>query len=511
MQTLQIPSIHSSPQRFSGDRFLLELPFTPQRFYRHGWQSWTFSGWIDPQLPALPVRAVQFRVKDEDPPYALSDRHTSAWLAAVQIAPEDIVLVGGLDFGARLQLEPNGLLAFYETGEGEWLLSRGTEPEVFHQYTQALCQKYSCSLTRKTRRVWCSWYSLYRFIKEEILHQILSDLGDLPFDVVQIDDGWQISTGDWQPNYKFPAGMADLAARIQASGRQAGLWLSPFIVTADSTIFKQHPDWLLHDEQGMPVFAGRNWSGMTYALDVTHPAVLDWLEQTIRRVTEWGYAYLKLDFLYAAALPGRRTQEMPREAAYRQALQVIRQAAPQAYLLACGAPLLPSLGLCDGIRIGPDVTPYWLNKPFSAWLNNPNHPSTQNALRTCLHRLWLKPLIDIDPDVVYFRSRYNALTVEQRRLMKDLALICGFRSTSDLPHWLTSLEREELQEFLEQEVTIETLSNYRYRINGREVDFGPVIPFPPISNLPVWLATNLGFLQTGIYEVLPAVWEFYRW
>ncbi len=509
MQTIALSSLSTSPQCFSGERFTLDLPSPPQRFYRHGWQSWTFSGWIDPQMPALTVRAVQFRIKDEDPPYALSNRHTSAWLAALQFAPEDIVLVGGLDFGARLQLQPNRLEAFYESGEGEWLIARGTEQEVFNHYTQALCQKYPCSLSRKALRVWCSWYSLYRFIKEEILHRILCDLGDLPFDVIQIDDGWQISSGDWQPNYKFPAGMADLAARIQASGRQAGLWLSPFIVTADSTVFKHHPDWLLHDEEGKPVFAGRNWSGMTYALDVTHPAVLEWTEQTIRRVTEWGYSYLKLDFLYAAALPGRRYQEMPREAAYRHAMEVIRHAAPQAYLLACGAPIIPSLGLCDGIRIGPDVTPYWLNRPLSAWLNNPNHPSTQNALRTCLHRLWLKPLIDIDPDVVYFRSKYNALTAEQRRLMRDLALICNFRSTSDPPHWLSAQEREELQTFLEQEVIIEALGNYRYRINGRVTDFHSVIPFPAPGNLPVWLATNLGFLQTGIYEVLPAAWEFY--
>ncbi|PWH19328.1 MAG: alpha-galactosidase [Anaerolineae bacterium] len=510
MQTITIPTPNSPAQRFSAERFLLEFPEPPQRFYRHGWQSWTFSGWIDPQTPALPVRAVQFRVKDEDPRYALSDKHTSAWVAALQISVDDIVLVGGLDFGARLHLEGNRLVAFSEAGAGDWLLVRGTERDVFNQYTQALCQKFSCSSQRKSPRVWCSWYSLYRFIKEELLHRILEDLRDLPFDVIQLDDGWQISSGDWEANYKFPSGMADLAARIQASGRRAGLWLSPFIVTADSTILKDHKDWLLLDDQGKPVFAGRNWSGMTYALDVTHPAVLEWLEKTIRRVTEWGYSYLKLDFLYAAALPGKRHQEMPREAAFRQALQVIRGAAPEAYLLACGAPILPCLGLCDGIRIGPDVTPYWLNKPFSAWLNNPNHPSTQNAIRTCLHRLWLKPLIDIDPDVVYFRSKYNALSAEQRHWMRDLALICGFRSTSDPPHWLSAHEREELRLFLEQEVLTEDLGNYRYRINGREVDFRAVIPLPPASNVPVWLATNLGFLQTGLYEVLPAVWEFYR-
>ncbi len=507
MPTIDIPADRNAPQRLNSDRLTLEFPTSPQRFYRHGWQSWTFSSWLDPQTPALPVRAAQFRVKDEDPPYALSQQHTSAWVAAVQFNPDEIVLVGGLDLGARLQLEEKRLSAFYESGSGEWLLVRGKEEEVFSQYAQALLEKYPRHRQEKVPRVWCSWYSLYRFIHEKLLRRILGKLGDLPFDVIQIDDGWQISTGDWQANHKFPSGMADLAARIRESGRQAGLWLSPFIVTPDSSIYNHHPDWLLRDEQGKAVFAGRNWSGMTYALDVTHPAVLEWLEETIARVVEWGYSYLKLDFLYAAALPGRRYQDIPREAAYRQAMQLVRRTAPRAYLLACGAPILPSLGLCDGIRIGPDVTPYWLNRPLSAWLNNPNHPSTQNALRTCLHRLWLKPLIDIDPDVVYFRSKHNALTAEQRCLMQDFALLCGFRSTSDLPQWLTASEREALRHFLEMEVTVEWRGEYRYTLNGRDVDFGVVNPLPAGKNVPVWLATNLGFLQMGIDEVLPAVWE----
>lgn len=507
MLTISIPSPNDLPQRFSADQIILELPSKPQRFYRHGWQSWTFSSWIDPQIPALPVRAAQFRIKDEDPLYALSEKHTSAWMAALQIQEGDYLLLGGLAFGARLQLDGNRLIGFYEADSGEWLCVRGSEEEIFAHYTQALLAKYPRPSQRRTPRVWCSWYSFYRFINQELLHRVFRDLEEFPFDVVQIDDGWQISTGDWEANQKFPSGMADLAARIQASGRQAGLWLSPFIVTSDSTIYRQRPEWLLRDSKGNPVFAGRNWSGMTYALDVTHPGVLEWLDATIHRIVGWGYSYLKLDFLYASALPGRRYRELPREEGYRQAMEVVRRAAPSAYLLACGAPILPSLGLCDGIRIGPDVTPYWLNRPLSAWLNNPNHPSTQNALRTCLHRLWLQPIIDIDPDVVYFRSKYNALTVEQRRLMRDLALICGFRSTSDPPHWLTLPERRELQRFLEQEVVIQRLGEYRYHLDGREVDFSFINPLPLAKALPVWLATNLGFLQMGIYEVLPAMWE----
>ena len=99
-----------------------------------------------------------------------------------------------------------------------------------------------------------------------------------------------------------------------------------------------------------------NWTGTTYALDITRPEVLDWLDQLIRKVVGWGYDYLKLDFLYAGAAIGKRHKDIPREDAYRNAMQVMRNAAGDAYILACGAPIIPSLGLCDGIRIGPDVS-----------------------------------------------------------------------------------------------------------------------------------------------------------
>ena len=130
-------------------------------------------------------------------------------------------------------------------------------------------------------------------------------------------------------------------------------------VITNLDIFREHPEWILRDEHGNFVSAGMNWTGNAYALDITNPEVLDWVDQLIRKVVGWGYGYLKLDFLYAGAAIGKRHKDIPREEAYRNAMQAMRSAAGDAYILACGAPVIPSLGLCDGIRIGPDVTNYW--------------------------------------------------------------------------------------------------------------------------------------------------------
>ena len=58
-------------QIFLASRVDLSLPQPPKRLFRHGWQSWTLTSWLDPSTPPLPIRAPEFRAKDEDPAYAL--------------------------------------------------------------------------------------------------------------------------------------------------------------------------------------------------------------------------------------------------------------------------------------------------------------------------------------------------------------------------------------------------------------------------------------------------------
>jgi alpha-galactosidase len=156
------------------------------------------------------------------------------------------------------------------------------------------------------------------------------------------------------------------------------------------------------------------------------------------------------------------------------------------------------------MRIGPDVTPYWINTPMSIWLNNPAHPGAQNSIRTSLHRLWLSPVVHTDPDVIYFRSHNNALTAKQKSLLQDLGLLSGFKATSDVPHWLKDKERESLREFLNSDPRIERLSRYRFRINDRTVDFEPVMPIPAPSRVPATFATVLGLYDMLVHEVFPA-------
>jgi alpha-galactosidase len=310
--------------------------------------------------------------------------------------------------------------------------------------------------------------------------------------VLQVDDGWQMDIGDWTVNEKFPSGMTALAEKIKSTGRRAGLWLAPLIATKTSQLFRTHADWFLRDDDGRFVSAGFNWGQPLYALDTTHPDVTLWLVALMKQVRAWGFDYLKLDFLYGGALKGKRHNDMPREAAYRESLRVMREAmGADAFFLTCGTPILPALGLCDAMRVGPDVGSHWEKHRDSVLFYNFTIPGTRNAIRTVINRLWLNPLLHIDPDVVYFESNENSLTPEQKSLLQDLALICEFKATSDLPQWMTADEYEHLRSYLNLNPEIKKIGRYTFVIGNRKVDFTSATELPKIPTGPVALWASL--------------------
>lgn len=463
----------------SGAQVELFLRRQPARYLCHGWQSWSLSAWLPFSSPMPIPRPKVLHPLQTDPRYAMQRGHHGSFYGAVEFSDGKILFLGALGLESHVELRGDVLIGTYETGTGEWFVAVGEEASIFADYAQLLGERFGRGRIAKAPRVWCSWYSLYTRIREAQMRQILFETRDLPFDVFQIDDGWQRDIGDWEANEKFPSGMAQLADEIRREKKTAGLWLAPLLVVPSSSLYREHADWLLRDERGALVSAGVNWEQPLYALDTSLPEVTDWLAALMKKVRGWGYDYVKLDFLYAGALPGKRRQGLGREAAYRQGLSALRDALGEAYLLTCGAPILPSLGLCDGLRIGPDVAGHYEAALDRHLLRNFSTPGVRNALRTCLHRLWLRPLLHTDPDVAYFSRTKNALTDEQRRLLQDMAHIAAFKATSELPSSLLPGEREALRGFLSREAAVTRLGRTSFSVDGRGVDLSLSASLPP--------------------------------
>ncbi|WP_329337339.1 alpha-galactosidase [Streptomyces sp. NBC_00663] len=255
---------------------------------------------------------------------------------------------------------------------------------------------------RPAPTVWCSWYEYFTQVTEDDIHENLRamDTLDLPIDVVQIDDGYQKALGDWLTLSGRFRSRRHIADAIRARGRRAGIWTAPFLVDPASDLATEHPDWLVRDTEGGFTHAGRNWGHDLRVLDTTHPEAAAYLTDVFRTLRTEGYDYFKVDFLYAGALDGVRHAPVDALEAYRSGIALIREAiGTDAYLLGCGAPLLPSISLFDAMRVSPDTAPH--RRPEAGDYSQPGQDPAEftGVGRQWQHgRLWVN-----DPDCLMAR------------------------------------------------------------------------------------------------------------
>jgi len=270
-------------------------------------------------------------------------------------------------------------------------------------------------------------------------------------EIIQIDDGFETQVGDWYSfNQGFEEGLTSLAAEIRNKSYVPGLWLAPFILHPKSELSARHPDWLLRNRFGRPVNAGFLWNSFTQALDLTHPDALAYVHDVVNSAThEWGFPYLKLDFLYAAALPGHyHDPTRTRAQVLRSGLEAVRAAAGvDTFLVGCGCPIGPAIGIVDGLRIGADTARRWRPsyRGFEfLFKEEPSLPAAFNAVhnalsRSDLHKRWWIN----DPDCLLLRPNTQLTLMEVQSIASVIALTGGSFMISDhvpdLPPWKTTV------------------------------------------------------------------------
>jgi alpha-galactosidase len=455
-------------------------------FYSTGWQSWTFSGTLgsDERMHRgrlgplhnpmevnhgshLPRQRGSFT---SDMFGVIGDRHHRIGLLAGFLSQReafgevDVHLDASIPYlclwtnGDGMQLKPGRSFCT------DWACLQfvDLDDEVpLGPYLDAVAKENNARRTSASPFGWCSWYYFFDSItQDDVLSNMrwVEDNKDaVPIEMIQIDDGFQAEVGDWfnRDERSFPMGMEQISKQIRETGFVPGLWLAPFIAKPGAQLLRDNPAWVLRNRWRLPTNPGFTFGTFSRALDVSHPGFLEYLQDLIQQITrEWGYDYLKLDFLYAGALPGVRfNDKQTRAQALYNALRIIRQSAgEEVLLLGCGCPLGSGVGIFDLMRIGPDVAPTWspsyrgVKLPFT---NEPGFPSARNAMlatinRGFLHRKWWVN----DPDCLLIRDRDSQLTeAEVQSLATVISLSGGSLFISDdLPslsdsrvNWLTKL------------------------------------------------------------------------
>ncbi len=215
---------------------------------------------------------------------------------------------------------------------------------------------------------WCSWYCYGPMVTEGAINKNLRHAKRCfpQLKYIQIDDGYQPHMGDWlEQTKKFRHQMKDVCLKIRSEGFEPAMWVAPFIASEKSRVFKDHPDWFIQDENGDPLSAEkitfRGWRDAPwYFLDPTHPEALAYVKHVFAVMKrEWKVDYFKLDANCWGALPfgARHHKEATSVEAYRSGMEALWDACGEdTYLLGCNAPLWPSLGVVNGMRVTNDIS-----------------------------------------------------------------------------------------------------------------------------------------------------------
>jgi alpha-galactosidase len=436
-------------------------------FYANGWQSWSLSASYSAHQKAQRTRLQMIQtplVVNAGTPQPRGAGHFSADFYGVlgDRSSRRAALVGfesqQQHFGTveaclkapvKLELWANGDAARLEPGcdvetDNAVIYAFSLDQDdPLAPYLDAVARYHNVTADGQIPAGWCSWYQFYNKVTADQIIQNLEAVtrlkSCLPLKLMQIDDGFQAEVGDWlafKPT--FPDGVGGLAKQIGEGGFTPGLWLAPFIVHPKSDLAKNYPELILRSKFGLPVNAGFIWDVFTQSLDLTHPGAQEYCCRVIETaVGQWGFPYLKLDFLYAGALQGQRyDNSKTRAQILRDGLSMLRDAAgPETYLLGCGMPLGSGIGLVDAMRIGADVSGDWLPQYFGVkyfFQHEPHMPSVRNAIqniltRASLHRRWWVN----DPDCLLVRSDTRLTLDEVRSLATVIGMTGGSLLLSD--------------------------------------------------------------------------------
>lgn len=233
--------------------------------------------------------------------------------------------INPLDFGWLLEsgesfTAPEAVMVFSDEGIGK--MSR-----TFHDL-------YRNNLIRgeykdKRRPVLINnWEATYFNFDTDKLIDIAKEASKLGIEMLVMDDGWfghrdsdNSSLGDWFVyEKKIKGGLKHLVDEVNKLGLKFGIWFEPEMISPDSELFKEHPDWAIQIK-GRELTQSRE----QYVLDYSRKEVRDHIYSMMRKILDSAnIEYIKWDMNRQITEPGSTTlpAERQREIWHRYVLGV---------------------------------------------------------------------------------------------------------------------------------------------------------------------------------------------
>ena len=198
----------------------------------------------------------------------------------------------------------------------KWNLKAGESfctPEAFLRYSSQGFEKLSHCFHKFIRNNVCrgkyklesrpvlinNWEATYFDFNEEILYNIAKQASELGVDMFVLDDGWfgqrngeTAGLGDWFVNEeKLSGSLKKFVDKVKAMGMKFGLWSEPEMVSEDSDLYRNHPDWAIKIPDRAPVR-----SRCQLVLDMSRKDVQDYIYEAVSNVLKSAdISYVKWD------------------------------------------------------------------------------------------------------------------------------------------------------------------------------------------------------------------------
>jgi hypothetical protein len=309
----------------------------------------------------------------------------------------------------------------------------GTDPfAAFQHLAKNIAKASKARLDKPTSYHWCSWYDCEKEFSIQKLEEFLAGLKQIdpptPIMAVQIDD--YCNYGDWLlENDKWPGTLKPAFEKIIQAGYRPGIWVGPFMVDSRSHIYKEHPDWLLRDANGVPIIHWKREGYNVLQLDSSCPEAFEYLRTVFRTLRSWGATYYKTDFmdwgLQDSTKVKRYTPGKTSVQYFVDVAKMIREEiGDDSFWLGCISPYAPMIGRVDAIRVANDVAYAWSPGGVGNMFQESFADQYFNSI------LWQN-----DPDVLYVRT-YNCQLTEDEAYSIALwdAILGGVVNTSDMFH-----------------------------------------------------------------------------
>ncbi|OAK67297.1 alpha-galactosidase [Lederbergia galactosidilytica] len=238
--------------------------------------------------------------EDHGEVYGFSLVYSGNFLAQVEVDPYSVsrVLVGINPFQFTWRLNPT---QSFQTPECVMVYSdQGLNgmSQTYHQlYRERLVRGFWRDRTRPI--LINNWEATYFDFDEEKVFGIAETAHQLGIELFVLDDGWfgkrdddTSSLGDWfEDRKKLPNGIEGLSEKVDQLGMKFGLWFEPEMICKDTTLYEQHPDWLISTPNRRESH-GRN----QFVLDFSKSEVVEHIFQQMDTILEKSkISYIKWD------------------------------------------------------------------------------------------------------------------------------------------------------------------------------------------------------------------------